>query len=518
LDSNTTKIKFLKMKNIIKGFTSILIGSLLLGLNTGCKKLADFGTTNVNPNGSNYVSTGSLISAVEARLGSRTYGLNDPAAETLAGFFAQYFAEPTYPGSSKYTTPQVNASGFYAGALNDLKAVIDRNTAPASKVLAATSGSNENQIAIARILRAYIFWTIADRWGDVPYSEALQGTAILTPKYDKQELIYKDLLKELTEADAQFDPAGVTVKPENIFSGDVTKWKKTANSLRMLIALRMSKVYPNAGDLAATEFSSALNSGNIIDANADNFALTYAGNTLQFNNPWNATGNSADLGESQTMTDALSNMGDNRINAFGTTPTGVPYGLSSGAPAATYAKILATAFKANNSTFVFISAGDVLLAKAEGIERGWVSGLTTADAQLAYNAGVTASYGRWNLTVPAGYLAGGPADYNTGAGAGAIGGASVAGTNGSTSTKLSRINLQQWFSFYPNGIQGWSNWRRTGVPDLKPTVNAVNTTGQIPRRYTYGNLDYSLNAEQVALAAIAIGGDKQDTRVWWDKP
>jgi hypothetical protein len=112
-------------------------------------------------------------------------------------------------------------------------------------------GANANQIATARIMKAYLYWTITDRWGDMPYFEALKGSANLSPKYDTQEAIYKDLLKELKEAIRPFQSAGTKVQGDIIYGGDVTKWQKFANSLRMLIALRTSKVYPGQLNLAA---------------------------------------------------------------------------------------------------------------------------------------------------------------------------------------------------------------------------------------------------------------------------
>ena len=61
-------------------------------------------------------------------------------------------------------------------------------------------GSNANQIASSRVLRAFIFLNATDRWGDIPYSEALKGEEELTPKFDQQQDVYNDIFKELTEA------------------------------------------------------------------------------------------------------------------------------------------------------------------------------------------------------------------------------------------------------------------------------------------------------------------------------
>ncbi|MCC7377772.1 MAG: SusD/RagB family nutrient-binding outer membrane lipoprotein, partial [Chitinophagaceae bacterium] len=68
-----------------------------------------------------------------------------------------------------------------------------------------------------------------------------------------------------------------------------------------------------------------------------------------------------------------------------------------------------------------------------------------------------------------------------------------------------------------DGTQGWCEWRRTGVPAIKPTTYSTNSSGQIPRRYTYGTTEYSLNAAGVAQGVATLsGGDTQDSRVWWD--
>jgi hypothetical protein len=516
------------MKKINKLTYFVIAAFLLAVMNISCAKIGDFGDTNVNPNNSSSAATSSYIAAVQSRLG----GLS---VTTLGGYFAQYFAQPTYPVESRYSNPQVNGTGTYSGILQDCQLVINKNTDPLTSGVAAQSGSNANQIAIARIMKAYIFWDVTDKYGNVPYSEALKGAANLTPKYDAQKDIYEDLIKELTQANAQFDANGVYVQGDIIYgyltpmslptqanqvssAVQVSRWKKFANSLRMLMSLRLSKKYPNAGEYAATQFSLAVNDGaGHFTSNADNFALGYQGGSIALNNPWNNQGNSADIGESETMTKALTNSGDGRIAAFGSNATGVPYGCQ--APANTainYAKILSGTFKAPTGPVVFIGASSVWLAKAEAYERGWVAGKTTVDAEAAYNAGVTESFSQWGLT-PGTYLTG-AANYLAGAGAGNVGGAcTVAGASATTNTKLQRIWLQQWFAFYPSATQGWSNWRRTGFPAITPSSQASNAGGQIPRRYTFGASDYSLNLAQVTAAAAAMGGDTQDVKVWWDQ-
>ena len=80
----------------------------------------------------------------------------------------------------------------------DLQNIINVNSDAKYKDLAALNGSNANQIAIARILKAYYFQIVTDYWGDVPYTQALKGNSDIA--YDKQSAIYPALIAELKAA------------------------------------------------------------------------------------------------------------------------------------------------------------------------------------------------------------------------------------------------------------------------------------------------------------------------------
>jgi hypothetical protein len=498
----------------------ISIGSMI----AGCSKLENFGDTNVNPNGSSEVLTSGLLTSVESLLAGNGTTIQIAAA-TQPGLYCQYFAEPTYPGLSLYTQPQINSVAYYFGPLMDCQLIINKNTDPATSGLNSVTlgGANENQIAVAKILKSYIFWTITDRWGDMPYSEALKGVELLSPAYDPQEQIYKSILSDLKSSVDGFVSVKPTVTGDIIYSGNIGKWKRMANSLRMLVALRLSKKNANMGGFAAREFFDAANDPNgTIESNADNFTLFFPGGN--YRNPWNTIGGSTDNGVAKTFTDVLSGLSDNRITMMASNTNGVPYGLTSAAPTTpAFSLILAPSAREDNSPLIVIGAASVWLAKAEAIELGWIQG----DSKEAYEKGVRASFEQWGVIIPPPYLTTGPANFESGAGVSAIGGTTVAGSSASTPTKRARIALQQWIAYYPDGIQGWSNWRRTegilpapasGVPDLKPTVNAKNLSGKIVRRFVYGVSEYSLNGDKVKAAAAAIpGGDDQDSRVWWDR-
>jgi hypothetical protein len=504
------------IKNKITKGVTILSACFLI---VSCQKLKEFGDTNVNPNGSTTVNTGALLTNVEANLGGNNSG-------TAPGLYAQYFTEATYPGTGLYSTPNFSNAGLYSGILNDCQKIINFSSDPATAGVASANGNTVNQIAVAKILKSYIFWTMTDRWGDIPYTEALQGANALSPKYDPQLAIYQGIIADLTLAINSFSDDGGILKGDVIFpppASDPTPkipnahWKRVANSIRMLMALRLSERFPGATEYAAVEFAKAYNStAGYINTNADNFVITYPGANIK--NPYYGF-NGLDNGVSNTFTNILTGTGDTRVNAFTTDPAGIPYGLSSAA-SPNNARIMSATFRAENAPLFFITAAQCLLAKAEAIELGWLTGLTTADAKVAYEAGITASFAQWGVTMPAGFLSSATVDYNLGSGVATIGSAvTVGGSSATTSTKLQRIYLQEFIAFYPDGTQGWSNWRRTDFPVLKPTVNAKNTSKQIVRRYQYAPYEYSLNSAQLAkqIAAMGTGGDSQDTHVWWDK-
>jgi hypothetical protein len=496
---------FKKMKKSTYKIATFALAVVLII--TGCNKLKDFGSTNVDPSATSKPITSALLTNVLTGVGG--YG-----AIITPALYAQYYSETQYPDVSCYSANTISPQAVYATFLYDLQNIIISNTDPATAPAAALNGANANQIAIARILKAYIFWTLTDRWGDIPYSAALKGVPDVA--YDSQQAIYEDMIKELTEAVAQFT-TGAAIKGDIAYNGDVAQWQKLANSMRMLMALRLSKRYPNAGDYAATQFNAALNdAAGSISTNADNFQLTYPGGN--FRNPFMVLYDGRhDYGESETMTTLLSTLGnDARQAVFGATSAGVastkgvPYGRARSAYPGwvgidawcganpDFCYVLAPSFRTEKSPIFIIHAASVLLARAEAADRGWTSE-NTADL---YTAGINAAYELWGLAAP-------DASYFTVAGV-ALG---AAGTN------LQQIATQEYLAYYPDGLQGWSTWRRTNYPTLTPAIDATNTPPVIPRRYMYGPSDYSLTATGVATAVAALGanGDKMDSRIWWDQ-
>jgi hypothetical protein len=497
-----------------KLFYSIIIISLTMILENGCKKLEDFGNTNINTQATNNPITSELLTRVLSNIGSyaTSDGYTDVVATINGSFYCQYFSETQYPSSSIYASNKDSPMGYYSGDVYDLQNIIINNTDNATKEVAALNGTNVNQIAISRILKAYIYWTITDRWGDIPYSDALKGDPNVT--YDTQETIYKDLINELSEAVAEFT-TGTPILGDIVYNGDVSKWKKFANSMRMLMSLRLSKQYPGASDYAAIQFNTALvDTAGSISTNAENFVLNYPGGN--FRNPYYKMYDGRhDYGESATLTTLLHSLNnDVRQNVFGaaviggTSTLGVPYGRNSVyinpwcAANPNYCYIFNPLYRQQTSPVYIMTASQVLLARAEAADKGWTSEI--ANTNSLYQNGIIDSYLQWGLQEPdAAYLSSANVVLPFAPGSG---------------LNLQQIATQEYIAYYPDGTQGWSNWRRTSYPALTPAPDGIDVPLVIPRRYMYGTDDYALNNTGVTEAvARLIGGDQMDSRVWWDK-
>ena len=516
--------------NFLKSIFLLVTGGILLA-STGCKKLEDF-DPEVDPNGAVTPITPGLLTSAESSLGGILGGTL--TGGIVGGLFAQYWSETQYTESSLYQEPKLQMSGWYAGPLADLQKIINMNTDVATSSSAAQFGSNGNQLAMAKILKAYYIWTITDRWGPVPFSEALQGAGNFEPKYDSQEEIYFGLLSLLEEALGDFD-GGQPMQGDIIYSGDVGKWKKLANTLRMFISLRMSNRYPAPGGLAATNFAAAYNdAGSYIQDNSDNLSLPFPGGT--YNNSFFSLYESrSDHAISLTMTDILDNLGDDRIQAFASQEQpglfiGFPYGLSRGdasdfiaSVGGNWSRVFDPSLRTQTSILVIVNAASANLAAAEAMALNWLP-YNASQIKVLYDRAIIQSYDQWGLSsVDANtYVASAAANIGSGVGGGLnIGNyptvPSIVGADALTRDTLSRIRLQRYISHFGDGIQGWSEWRRTGVPNLKPTAYATNG-GTIPRRYMYATNEYSLNPTGLAsgLPDLTPSSDLMTSKMWWD--
>lgn len=475
-----------------KRYIYLSAATLLWG--AACNKIDDFGKVNQDPTGVSTPIPSALLTNVEA--GVANFAARNDVALNGAQY-AQYFSETQYSGTSLYSLPQISFTPYYSGPLYDLQNIINLN-------------QSNNAVQVAKILQQYIFWAITDAWGDVPYSDALKGITSITPKYDKQEDIYKGILAALTSAVASFDNTSA-IAGDIIFNGDVASWKRTANSLKLLVALQLSKKVPSASGYAATAVKEALAAdGGLITQNLQNFDVTYPGGNYK-SDWWNFYNGRKDYGESKTLTDITTSLNDTRQSAFGgsseisgstgSSSVGVPYGLARNSVIAftdaniNWARVLRGDLRTETGTVSMITAGEVFLARAEAANIGW----TTEDQNSMYRQGIAASFSQWGYTVSDAYL-------------------NQSGVALSAGNAYNKIILQRYIASYPDGHMAWDIWRKTGIPNLTPAPDATNSSKKIVRRFTYATSEYNSNGANVREAVARIpGGDTQDSRVWWDQ-
>ena len=164
----------------------LLLTGMVLG---GCNKFDDDINTNTN--------LPSKASAAQL-LANAMLSLPGLSSSPQGEFMAQYLAETQYVSASQYPDGSTSFYSWYQGPLMNIETVL---TSDKLSIMPTA-----NQLAVAKILKAYYFWNITDRWGDVPFTQALQGQADFTPVYDSQESIYDKCLKTKLSALAVMIP------------------------------------------------------------------------------------------------------------------------------------------------------------------------------------------------------------------------------------------------------------------------------------------------------------------------
>jgi hypothetical protein len=387
------------------------------------------------------------------------------------------------------------------------------------------AANHPNETGPILVLRAFNYSTLTGFWGDIPFSQAGQGDkGIIAPVYDKQQVIYDSLLKNLGDADAMMGPsAGLTFGTQDpVFGGDMVKWKKFANSLRARLGMNLSNVDPNR---AKSEVTAAIAAGGFED-NSDNAQITWPGDGTN-NNPWwdtekDGQGTRDDTRMSSTFIDTLKSLSDPRLAVFAR-PVQDPTCLAAGAAIPLCSPVAAGGYRgqpngleagdagnwgpkasriglqviAADQPSYFMTYAEFSFIKAEAAERGWISG----SAAQFYNDGITASMEQWGVSAAniAAYLAQPRIVYTPGAGG------------------LAQIGVQKWIALFTQGFESWSEWRRTGYPNLTPVPNARTSDKQIPRRIIYPQTEQSFNNANLQAAIAAQGGsDALNKHLWID--
>jgi len=191
---------------------------------------------------------------------------------------------------------------------NDIEAFIEANERPDAKAYAAMCG----------VLAVYGALYAIDITGDIQYTEASQYRygGPLTPKYDRVQDLFNLFVEELDGYIKVFqDPDQVVVaKQDIIYNGNMSKWAKLANTLKLKVAVRLlANDSAKAGEIAKGVLAS---SAGYIDSLEDAFIFHKAdvgtGGDLAYQ-----TGNSVSMmGASENVIDFMVNSRDPRVRFF----------------------------------------------------------------------------------------------------------------------------------------------------------------------------------------------------------
>ncbi len=269
--------------------------TLAAGLIWSCTK--DFEEINTNPNSPVDVPAINILTNVQ--INSVNLQLGGWMQSYYLGNWCQQWSRVQYIEEDRYQVRDMSSymQDAYTGGLKNL-IIINKK---------AVDEGNKALEGAAKVMRAWIFMYLTDIWGDIPYSEALQGLepdGTLTPKYDKQADIYADLLVQLEEANQLLATTTINFGCGDLFfGGDPVKWRKFANSLKLRLLNRAAgtpwtftytmagtqppvTTTPGAAALATADAQIATILGNstqypILDSNDDNVFLTYPGIAIQ---------------------------------------------------------------------------------------------------------------------------------------------------------------------------------------------------------------------------------------------
>lgn len=448
------------MKRYLIGFCSALLIVL-----TACDNWID-PKINVNPNTPETAAYTVVLPTIQAGMayvmggdfGRYTSVLN----QQNTGVDRQHLGIYNY----QFTESDVNNAWttMYTGPLNDLAIMIER---------AKNDGAPHYQ-GVFQVLMAYGVITTTDLWGDVPYTEALQGAKATEPKYDSQESIYiainallDDAIKNLTSATSNLKPGS----DDLMYGGKVTSWVKAANSLKARMAIHLAERSAAASSAALAAAAAGISS------NAEDFQFTF-GSLETEANPWYqfTTQRDGDLTFGVKLSEIITTLED---------PRGPIFAVADSTGAVTGTSRMNEFYAGIGSPVPFLTFTEMKFIEAEANNRLGNS----AAAHTAYVAAVTASLQRSGVPAAAitAYLAQPAVD------------------PGADKLTLENIMTQKYIAMYTQP-ESWTDWRRSGFPKLAPV-----TGSNIPRRFPYAQAERLYNSKMPTGTTIF-------DRVWFDVP
>jgi hypothetical protein len=506
-----------------------LVLAATLAVFSGCD--SDFEEINKNPNNPEAVPASLLLPTV---IRNTAYEIED-LAWNYGNVVVQYSAKIQFTNEDRYNWgPQSDPYNSFFNTLRDVNNIIR---------LSEETGEN-NYRGIALVMKSYMYHVMTDSYGDVPYSEALQAKAgENSPAFDEQETVYAGIIADLKEANEIIGTSEEAVRGDILFDGDLLRWRKFANSLRMRIHMRLSDRVDPSGEMQAI-----LNDPDtypLFNSNDDQAAFQFLQDSPNQQPRYTSRSGSYDeFRLSENMENTLKSLGDPRLFAYAQPTTdseagivgtaddyeGVPNGLAdeealkyspsgdSTKGGSNYLSRVGIMFACRAcdperaspvaAQVVLMSYAELQFILAEARERNLI---TSGEAETYYLNGIEASFDYYESRLEVGgyeeiaAVIQPDAAYYTQP--------SVA-YSGTTEEKLAKIGTQKWIALFNSGMEGWFDWRRTGYPAVTPGPGAVIPT--VPVRFQYPSSVQALNLESYQAAVARQGEDMITTRVWWD--
>lgn len=505
-----------------------------------------FQTINENPLAINQISPDLVLPIMEHAGFQVTSPEYQRSSILYAGLYCQYIANTSanYNSGNYVYNNSWTERGFwtpyYQKQLKNLKEIQQSlNEHP----------EYSDMYQIMRIVTAVGTMRLTDTFGDIPYFEAGKGET--QNSYDSQKDIYYDIFKELSEAvellKQKRDNQLSYGNEDLIYRGDTDKWIKFANSLRLRAAIRLSFIDPEK----AREEGEAVLKETLFMSNEDN-ACVEATNTTGVGHPLINCSYFNEFKASKTIVDILLNAsavkdprltlmlsqteawvsGEEGAIQFKGLPNGLPSAEvalpeydnthNSGIWGYMWGYTWNNATKGSNATkpngrleipLTIMNYSEVCFLKAEAALRGWIG---AGEAQVNYKTGILASFkemrnlapeGSYNIEDDNTYITTGSVKWNDTA---------------DFETKLKQIITQKWLGIYPNSIEAWAEFRRTGYPQLIPIKqcleNSINiSNGEFIKKLRYVDNELINNSTNANDKSLNNGqGDGVNVRVWWD--
>ncbi|MCL6220788.1 SusD/RagB family nutrient-binding outer membrane lipoprotein [Zunongwangia pacifica] len=406
------------------------------------------------------------------------------------------------------------------GEFNDLRQVT-------KMIEEATRIESPNYIAIGKFFRAYYFYQLSLRFGDIPYSEALMGESSDTfqPAYDSQEAVFEGIITELDEAASMIEE-DVAIDGDIIFYGDAKKWLKLINSYELKILLSLSNKTTAGSINIASKFKEVYTRGVIINSLDDNAQLVFQDQQDSRYSEFNSSSYGSSMYMSATYIDLLQQLKDPRLFIVAEqTSSASSKGLAindfdsynGGSPIENYSVINETLVANGNISKVnaryytnpttephnILSYWEVEFIIAEASVRGWISDQAATHFENAVRANF--NFYRSNASDYSEYLSEDIVE--------AYLDQSLLNLNGTEEEKLKTILTQKYITTFLQA--GWSqyyDYLRTGYPEF------AYPTGQTPPyRFVYPVEEYNNNTANLEAAIKSQFGGNDGIRQlpWW---